>query len=176
MLKILAQSIFSNGRPHNDTRISAFNVSSFNWLLRSLFTQLCLENSRSYVVVLAKLKLQSVPSQSCTIEIARVIENWKCLLECQDWSPTMFLVTNCSQCMLCHAVIGEVCRAHFCEVPPKQKNGILGWPKWHLTSVEDFNIKHCPHALWTLRRPRRASLGWAVVLAHSCLPTWMFTL
>ena len=36
----------------------------------------------------------------------------------------MFLVTNCSQCMLCHAVIGEVCRAHFCEVPPKQK-------KWH---------------------------------------------
>ena len=33
----------------------------------------------------------------------------------------MFLVTNCSQCMLCHAVIGEVCQAHFCEVPPKQK-------------------------------------------------------
>ena len=35
-----------------------FQVSSFNQLLQSLFTQLCLENPRSHIVVLAKPKLQ----------------------------------------------------------------------------------------------------------------------
>ena len=52
--------IFSIGRLHNDTRINASNVSSFNRLLRSLFTQLCLENPCSHIVVLAKPKFQSV--------------------------------------------------------------------------------------------------------------------
>ena len=30
-------------------------------------------------------------SRSCIVKIARFIGIWKCLLECQDWSPTMFL-------------------------------------------------------------------------------------
>ena len=77
---------FSIGPPYNDTRIHASNVSSFNRLLRSLFTQFCLQNPHSHIVVFAKPKLQLTPSRSCTFEIARVIEIWKCFLECQDWS------------------------------------------------------------------------------------------
>ena len=57
--KILAQSIFSIGKLHNDTCIKASSVSSFNQLLRSLFAQLCLENPHSHIALLAKLKLQS---------------------------------------------------------------------------------------------------------------------
>ena len=34
-----------------------------------------------HIVVLAKPKLQLVPSQSCKVKIARVIEIWKCLLD-----------------------------------------------------------------------------------------------
>ena len=94
-------------RPHNDTRTNASNVSSFNQILRSLFTQFGLENPRSYIVVLAKPKLQSVLSQSCRVEIARVIGIWNCLLECQDWSPPVFLFTNCNHCILWHAIFEE---------------------------------------------------------------------
>ena len=97
--KILAQSIFSIGIPHSDTRINASNVSSFNRILQSFSTQNCLENPRSYTVVLAKPKLQSVPSRSCMVEIAVVIGIWKCLLECQDWNPNMSLFANCSHCI-----------------------------------------------------------------------------
>ena len=76
-VKFLAQFIFSIGRPHDDTHINASNVfSSFNQLLQSLFTQLCLENPRSHIGVLAKLKLQSVPSPTCksywNLEVSRV--------------------------------------------------------------------------------------------------------
>ena len=94
-------------RPHNDTHTNASNVSSFNQILRSLFTQFGLENPRSYIVVLAKPKLQSVLSQSCRVEIARVIGIWNCLLECQDWSPPMFLFTNYNHCILWHAIFEE---------------------------------------------------------------------
>ena len=59
MSKILAQSIFSIKSPYNGTRIHASNVSSFNQILRSLFTQLCLENPCSHIVVFSKPKLQS---------------------------------------------------------------------------------------------------------------------
>jgi hypothetical protein len=67
--EVIAQSMFSIGRLHDDTHINASNVSSFNRLLRgSLFTQFCLENPRSHVVVLAKPELQSVPSRSCRVK------------------------------------------------------------------------------------------------------------
>ena len=98
--KILAQSTLSMGRLHNDTCINAFNVSSFNQQLRSLFTQYCLENPRSHIAGLAKPKLQSVPSRSHTVKIVGATGIWKCLLECQDWSPTMFLFANYSHCVL----------------------------------------------------------------------------
>jgi hypothetical protein len=94
-------------RPHNDTRINASNVSSFNRLLRSLFTQFCLENPRSHIVVLAKPKLQLVPSQSCKVKILGVIGIWKCLLKCQDWSRPISLYANCNQCILWQAVLGK---------------------------------------------------------------------
>ena len=84
-----------------------FQFSSFNWILQSLFTQNCLKNPRPHIVVLAKPKLQWVLSRSCTFEIAREIGFWKCLLECQDWSPSIFLFANCNQCTLWHAVFGE---------------------------------------------------------------------
>ena len=99
--------MFSIERLYKDTCINASNISNFHQLLRSLFTQLCLENPRSHIVVLAKPKLQSMPSRSCKVEIAGVIGIWKCLLECQDWSPTMFLFTNCSHYMLWHAISGK---------------------------------------------------------------------
>ena len=51
--------------------------SSFNRLLQSL-TQLCSENPRSHIVVLAKPKLQSMPSRSCRVETAGVVGIWKC--------------------------------------------------------------------------------------------------
>jgi hypothetical protein len=147
--KILVQSIFSIGRPHNDTCINASNTSSFNRLLRSLFIQFRLETPRSHVVVLAKPKLQLMPSRSCTVKIARVIEIWKCLLDCQDWSPTMFLFVNYRHCILWHAFFWEaftVTSENFTEKflwsapPPKKKKR---WPQWHMTGVEDFNIEHC---------------------------------
>ena len=75
MSKILAQSIFSIGRPHYDTRINASNVSSLNRFMQSLFTQCCLENPQSHIVVLAKPKLQLVLNRNCKVEIAGVIWN-----------------------------------------------------------------------------------------------------
>jgi len=53
--KILAQSTISIGRPHNDTCIKAFNVSSFNWLMWSLLIQFCLKNPRSHKVVFVRI-------------------------------------------------------------------------------------------------------------------------
>ena len=106
--KILARSMFSIGRPHNDTHIHASNVSSFNQLLQSLVTQLCLENLRSHIAMLAKPKLQPVPSWSCRVKNARVIGIWKCLLGCHSyWNPTMFLFANCSHCIAWQAIFGE---------------------------------------------------------------------
>jgi hypothetical protein len=105
--KNLAQSIFSIIRLHNDIHIKVSNVSSFNRLLQSLFTQLSLENPCSHIVVFAKLKLQSVPSRSCIVKIARIIGIWECLLECQDCSPTMFLCANCNHCFLWRVIFRE---------------------------------------------------------------------
>ena len=51
------QRQFSIERLHNDTRINASNVSSFNRLMWSMFTQSCLENPRSHIVVLAKAEV-----------------------------------------------------------------------------------------------------------------------
>jgi hypothetical protein len=109
------QSLFKNSspihifhrRPHNDTRINASHVSSFNRILQFLFTQFGQENPLSHIVVLAKPKLQSVPSQSCRVEIAGVIGIWNCPLECQDWSPPMLLFANYSHCIFWHAIFGE---------------------------------------------------------------------
>ena len=100
--KVLAQSIFSIGRPHDNARINASNVSSFNRLLWSLFTRLCLENPRSHIVVLAKPKLQSVLSQ-----IWRVIGIWKCLLYIVPRLESSYKFTNYSHCILWHAIFGE---------------------------------------------------------------------
>ena len=86
------QSIFSIGRPHDDTRINASNVSSFNWLLRSLFAQLCLEKPCSHLDVLAKPKLESVLSWSYRVEIASDIGMAK-ILSIIDFY-FLFLKTN----------------------------------------------------------------------------------
>ena len=123
--------MFSIKRPHYDTHINAINVSRFNRLVQSLFTQLCLQNPRSHIVVLAKPKLQLVPSWSCKVKIIRVIGIWKCLLECQNWSPVMFLFTNCNHCTLRQVVFREafiVKDENFAEhifvkcTPPLKKN------------------------------------------------------
>ena len=98
----LAQFIFSIRRPHNDTRISASNVSCFNWLLRSLSTKLCLEHPRSHIVVLPNPKLQSVQGWSCR-------SYWKLKVSARmpRWSPTLILVTHCNHYILWHALFGE---------------------------------------------------------------------
>ena len=97
--KILAQFIFSIGRPHNDTHINASNVSSFNWLMRSLFTQFCLKNPLSHIIVFAKLKLQSRNCKSY----------WK--LEMFARVPRMesnyFFIWKFQPLFLWHIVVGE---------------------------------------------------------------------
>ena len=142
--KFLAQSTIFIGRPHDDTRVNGSNVSNFNRLLRSLFTQLCLENPRSHIVVLAKPKLQSVPSRSCRVigiwkrlpRVPRVESNYVSIHTLQP----MYVVTRNSWRGL-HCEGRKLCRAHFCEVPQKP---IFFWrPEWLLTGVEDFNIEHC---------------------------------
>jgi hypothetical protein len=45
------------------------------------------------------------------------------MLECQDWSPTMFPFANCGHCILWHAI--------FVKCP--KKRGLPWQPKWHLT-------------------------------------------
>ena len=128
------------------------NVSSFDRLLRSLSTQKCLENPCSHIVVLAKPKLHSVLSRSCTIEIAGVIGIWKCLLECQDWRPIMFRFTNCNHYSLWHAYFGEASTVKggnfaehiFIKWPHNKNKRKHFWrPKWDLTSVEYFHIEYC---------------------------------
>ena len=99
--------------------------------------------------MLAKPKLQLVPSRSGRVKIARVVGTWKCLLECRNWSPTMFLFTNCNHdCILWQVGFGEaftVKGGNFAEhiFVKCPKNEILfWWPKWHLTCIKDFNIEH----------------------------------
>ena len=74
-----------------------------------------------------------LPSQSCNqcrVKVTGVDGIWKCLLELQDWSPAIFLFTNCNQCILkpCSFWIGlhyerwKLCSwTYVCEMPPKQK-------------------------------------------------------
>ena len=99
-LKAKSSSFWSISKCRNGSRINASDVLSFDRLLRSLFIHFCLEHPRSHVVVLAKPKLQSMSSRIRTVRIARVIEIWKCLLKCQDWSLAMFLFASCSQRIL----------------------------------------------------------------------------
>ena len=114
----------------------------------------CWGNPRSRIVVLAKSKLQSMPSRSCRVKIARVGGIWKRLLECQDWSLTMFIFTNlkplyfvtCSFLRGLHCECWELRRTNFCEVPPKQnktKKNLFWRPKWHLIGVGSLKY-------WTL--------------------------
>jgi hypothetical protein len=100
--KILAQSIFPIGRPHNDSCIDASNVSSFNRLMWSLFIQLCFENPRSRIVVLAKPKLQLVPSWNC-----RIYWNLEVSARVPRLESLMFLFANCGHCILWQAIFGE---------------------------------------------------------------------
>ena len=151
--KILAQSIFSIGRLHNDTCINASDVSSFNRRLQSLFTQFCLNNLCSHIVVLAKLKLQSMPSQSCKIEIRRVIGIWWCLLECQDKNLAMFLCANCSRHVLWHAFFREafIVTEHIFVKCPKNKNFFDGQNGIWLvlkTSILDIQCNWWPFDPW----------------------------
>ena len=146
--KILTQSISFIGRSHNDTRINACNVSSFNRRQRSLFTQFCLENPHSHIVVLAKPKLQLLPSRSCCrVEIARDAEIWKCLLECQEWSRTTIFICKLQLMyfLTCSFWRGLRCdwwkfySVHFGKCPYKTTR--LSRPKWYLIGVEAFNIE-----------------------------------
>ena len=121
-----------------------FLVSSFNQIIRSIFTQFCLENPHSHILLLSRPKLELVPSQSCKVAIARVIGIWKCLLECQDWSPTMFLNTNCNHHSLLHAnfkkafiMKGGNFAKHVFVKCCQNKNKNKTWqPTWHLIGVE----------------------------------------
>ena len=122
----LVQSIFSIGRPLNDdTRINASNVSSFNPLMRSLFTQLCLENPRSHIVVLVKPKLQSRNYKSywnmeVSARVPRLESNYDFIYKLQ----ALYFVTSSFWRGL-HCEGCKLCRAHFLEVPQKQKKLII---------------------------------------------------
>ena len=154
----LAQFIFFIGRPHNEARINTSNVSSFNWLLRSLFIQLCLKNSSTRIVKLAKLKFQSVPSWSSGVKIVGVIGILKCMLECQDWSPTMLLFTNCSHSILWHAVFGKAFTVkagnfakHVFVKCPKNKTKKLIWQALKTSMLKpdsDLSVQFEPWNWW----------------------------
>ena len=148
----------------------------FNRLLRSLFTQFYLENPRSDIVVLAKSTLQSMLSQSCRVKIAGVIEIWKCLLECQDWSPSLFLSTNCSHCILWHAIFGEAFTmkgGNFAEhilvkCPPPKKNFDGQNGIWQALRTWILNAAR---SKWTTERKnpnfQRSGNGWQT--GHQCM-------
>jgi hypothetical protein len=124
VLEILAQSKFSIGRPHNDTRINASNVPSFNQLLRSLFTQLCLEKPRSHIVVFAKPKLQLVPSRNCrnywNLEMSAIVPRLEfSYVSICKFQPLYFVTCSFWRCL--HYEGWRFCRAHFCEVTPPKK-------------------------------------------------------
>ena len=85
-----------------------------------------------------KPRLQLVPSQSCRVEIASVFGIWKCMLECHDWSPTMFLFAYYKPCILWKPIFGEASimtsgnfvEHIFVKCPPKR--GFIWRPIWHL--------------------------------------------
>ena len=121
--KILAQSIISIGRPHNNTCINASNVSSFNRLLRSLFTQSCLENLRLHITVLVNPKLQLAEpklhsrnwKRYCNLEVSarvpRVESNYVNICKLQP----LYFVT-CISWRGLHWERWKLCRAQFCGV------------------------------------------------------------
>ena len=51
------------------------------------------------VAIGAESKLQSSNCKNIGI--------WKGLLECQDWSPIMFLFANCNRCIYLQTIFGE---------------------------------------------------------------------
>ena len=91
--------------------------------MRSLFTQLCLGHPRSHIVVIGKPKLQSVPSRSCKslwnlevyTRVPRLESNYVSIYKLQ---PSYFVTGNFWRNLHCEE--WKLCRAHSCEVPPKQ--------------------------------------------------------
>ena len=131
----LAQFIFFIGRPHNEARINTSNVSSFNWLLRSLFIQLCLKNSSTRIVKLAELKFWSQNCRSYwNLEVyarmPRLESNYVAIYKLQP-----FYFVTCGFWKGLHCEGWKLCKARFCEVPQKQNK------KTYLTGIEDFNVE-----------------------------------
>ena len=112
-----------------------------NFFGKSTFTYRCA----------CQAKVQSVPRRSRKVEIAGVIGIWKCLLECQDWSPIIFYYLQIAAIVFCDMQFLERYSLWRVEILHKHvfvkcpKNRKLFWPpKWQLTGVEDFNIEHWP--------------------------------
>ena len=130
-------------RPHNDTRINASNVSSLNRLLQSLFTQFCLENSHLTHSCACQAEVAANAESKLHSQNYKSYWNLECLLECQDWSPTMLKVANCSHYNWWHAIFGkayivkgETLQSNFLwSAPNKNKNNI----KTFLTTKMAFN-------------------------------------
>ena len=170
----LGQFRFSIIRPHNDTHINVSNVSNLNWLLRSLFIQFQLGNPCSHLVVLAKLKLYSISSRSCRVKIAGLLGVWKCLLECQHWSPTKFAFANYNHCILWQTIFREgftMKSENFAKhIFLKCPTNFFLRPKWHFTGVEDFNIEHWLEGYMSkITGTRGASIwNWVILSAKFC--------
>ena len=174
-VKILAQSIFSIGRPHTDTRINASNVSSFNRTLRSPFTQSCLENPRSHIAALvSQPKLQSVPSRDC-----RSIESkLQKLLEFENKCSSAKIGVHLQFYRQIAAIVfydkhflekplrrpgWQLCKAHVCEVCPKTKETFVDGQNGIWQVLKDYftiEHQHC-RSYWNLevyaRMPRLES-------------------
>ena len=146
MSKILVQLIhISIGRPQNDTHINASNVSSFNRILRSFFTQFFLEYLHLHIVVLAKSKLHS---QSCRSywnlevypRVPRVASSYVFICKLQ---PLHFVIGNIWRGL--HYEGWKLCRAHFCEMPNKNKNKIKSYLTAKMTFDRCWRLQY-----WTL--------------------------
>ena len=173
-VKTLAQSMFPTRRSHNDTRTNAYNVSSFNRLLRSLFTQSCFRKATftyscacqadSEVAVNANLELRSQNCKSYwNLEVSARVPRFGHLLWClylqieaivfcdKQFSerPSLWLVKT-----LWSTVLWSAQRK-------KTKLKLFWQPKWHLTGVvEDLNNEHWYRPIMPKHIPRHCEAKW----------------
>jgi len=95
-----------------------------------LFTQLWLENPRSHIVVLAKPKLQLVPSPSCVVKLHELLEFGSIRSTAKIGVQLCFYFTNCHHCILRHAIFGDSGLHYdegwnFMKYPQKKKTSFL---------------------------------------------------
>jgi hypothetical protein len=147
--KFLLQSIFPL---ENCMMTLALTHPMFQVSVDSLITlqQFSLQNPCSHIVVLAKPKLQSVPSWNCRSywnlevygRVPRLESNYVPICKLQ---PLYFVTSNFWRGL--HYDWWKLCREHFCEVPKKGKKKKLFDGQndiWQVLTTSILNTAHDP--------------------------------